>query len=299
MSRLHNRDHFYKFSSVETARIIISNKTLRWSSPLVFNDPFDTQTGLVASIDPGEFADAFYARNCEMVLADSLPDYFDPHNRLHIAWNFLREARERFSPDELKKVFREEADKLAATLPDHLEKLSKSVATEMVHAKILCVAEDVNNVVMWSHYAQEHRGVAFKLKCLDDIDHPLIAARKVTYSDQYVEAGTALQLAEHFTGVKKIDLNSLVWETVFMKHADWSYEREWRCYWPLIREPRDVPHVDERENARIFDSIYFGCRMPQSVIEEMTALCRDQLPNAHIFKARKSHTNFDLVFDLL
>jgi len=40
----HNKTHFYKYTDINTARLILQNKTWRWSSPSLFNDPFDTQS---------------------------------------------------------------------------------------------------------------------------------------------------------------------------------------------------------------------------------------------------------------
>lgn len=44
----HDRSRFYKYVSAETAKIVLETKQVRYSSPLVFNDPFDVQTGLPA-----------------------------------------------------------------------------------------------------------------------------------------------------------------------------------------------------------------------------------------------------------
>ena len=50
----HDRRFFYKYMSAETARIILANRRLRWSSPILFNDPFDIhiQTPLSSTASP-------------------------------------------------------------------------------------------------------------------------------------------------------------------------------------------------------------------------------------------------------
>lgn len=40
-NRRHDRRFFYKYMTAETARIVLANRTLRWSCPVLFNDPFD------------------------------------------------------------------------------------------------------------------------------------------------------------------------------------------------------------------------------------------------------------------
>lgn len=43
MPRTHERDSFYKYMTVGTAKAVLTNTSLRYSSPLLFNDPFDHQ----------------------------------------------------------------------------------------------------------------------------------------------------------------------------------------------------------------------------------------------------------------
>ena len=40
-NRRHDRQYFYKYVSAKTAQAILTTRTLRWSSPILFNDPFD------------------------------------------------------------------------------------------------------------------------------------------------------------------------------------------------------------------------------------------------------------------
>ena len=40
-NRRHDRSSFCKYTTAETAKAILGGRVLRWSSPLLFNDPFD------------------------------------------------------------------------------------------------------------------------------------------------------------------------------------------------------------------------------------------------------------------
>lgn len=51
----HSMSYFYKYSSMNTSKNILSTKNFRYSSPLLFNDPFDTQTELVFDDDINSF----------------------------------------------------------------------------------------------------------------------------------------------------------------------------------------------------------------------------------------------------
>ena len=57
-NRKHQRQSFFKYTSAETARQVLANRTLRWSSPLLFNDPFDVPRELLFGITPEELVQA-------------------------------------------------------------------------------------------------------------------------------------------------------------------------------------------------------------------------------------------------
>jgi hypothetical protein len=54
---LHDRKHFYKYTTAETAKTVLQNGTLRWSSPSLFNDPFDVQFDLHTEYDRNKVAE--------------------------------------------------------------------------------------------------------------------------------------------------------------------------------------------------------------------------------------------------
>src|SRR3546814_10709392 len=84
----------------------------------------------------------------------------------------------------------------ALNLSTSLEKFSDELAAHMQHGRTFCLTENINNVVLWSHYAEAHKGVGFKLRVLDDLVHPFLLAKPVTYSDAYFCVGDSVQMAE-------------------------------------------------------------------------------------------------------
>ncbi len=46
MANLNGIDHFYKYCTAETAKLVLKNRSRKWSGPLEFNDPLDTQFDL-------------------------------------------------------------------------------------------------------------------------------------------------------------------------------------------------------------------------------------------------------------
>lgn len=276
---------------------MIEHRTLRWTNPLRFNDPFDTQTRIVAmNLDAERFAHAFAKRYREIVLNDELPTYFKTDKELHRVAALMRKA----SDDEKHKAverFGGYALEMAGNLDQHLARFSAEISAHLQYGLTICLTEDINNVVMWSHYAEDHRGVGFKFRVLDELDHPFIAARKVNYSRDYISMGAAENIADHLFDVGTIDMAALCWDLVYLKHEDWGYEREWRCYLPLLDRDAPAGFMDYRQDPRLFESVYLGCCMPDNEAQEFVELVRRHLPATTVLKARKSTANFDLQFE--
>ena len=101
----------------------------------------------------------------------------------------------------------------------------------------------------------------------------------------------------HLTGERPIDMAELIWKIAYTKHADWSYEREWRLHRPLVDQPAGDGYSIVSEDDRVFEAVYLGCRMPEEHVAEMTALVRRHLPDTRIFCGRKDTRSFSLVFE--
>jgi len=88
---------------------------------------------------------------------------------------------------------------------------------------LVCFSDDWVNPLMWSHYAEKHRGI-----CLGfDVD------TRVLHQVRYVSDRPSLEVPPTLETAQ-----GLLWT----KFRDWSYEREWRAWLQL----------DERENGLYF-----------------------------------------------
>ena len=253
MSRAHNRSHFFKYMSVETALKAILSHSLRWSSPLKFNDPFDHQIGF--SFDfTGEQIGKRLFEEMEQIVFGGKTGFKNPTLFTMLAMR-LHSIKDRLPRDEVLKDFSEASAEIAENLDAHINKLHVAIQEHLTHSRVLCVAEQHDNVVMWSHYGDQHRGVVLQLRCVDEIDNTLLTARKVNYSRAYPGFPSLENYVRHLTGEEPLDIAKLSWDIAFTKHEDWSYEKEWRVHIPLLDErPGDGYSIDE-ENPRVFGDV--------------------------------------------
>jgi hypothetical protein len=235
-SRTHDRTDFFKYASFRTAMRVIESRSFRWSSPTKFNDPFDHQTGFVLRADPMEFAKCLTDSIERVVFADSEPN-IKPASLFSTLTLHMRSLRHRLPREKVLKELHEASIEVAENLHAHIGQLNAAIQEQLCHSRVFCVSENHDNVVMWSHYAEEHRGVVFKLRCIDEIDNALLAAQQVSYTDSFLEFPGADEYARHLTCEAPLDFAPLCWMIAFTKHTDWSYEREWRTHVALLHKP--------------------------------------------------------------
>ena len=157
-------------------------------------------------------------------------------------------------------------------------------------------SETYDNVVMWSHYADEHRGVVFRVGCLPEVDNLLLVARKIRYTQSFDMFPGAEDYARHLTSEKPIEMSEVCWEVAFTKHSDWAYEKEWRVHMPQLDQPKGDGFTLIPEDRRVFQELYLGCRMDPRTAGELRKVAEEQLPDMKVFQSRMRTDGFGLQF---
>lgn len=294
-TRLHDRPVFFKYTSLATAHLVLKSRSFRWSAPTLFNDPFDHQTGFVIDESPAAFASFLFDSSARIIFGDEEPAP-NPDSVLLQSAMGLRRIRDRLPKDEVLASLRQGAMEVASRLHEHIANFNQVLQLHLCSSRIFCVSETPRNVVMWSHYADEHRGAVFELGCVDELDNRLLAARQVEYTDRFVSFPSSKQYALHLTGEAPFDIVPLVWRIAFSKHIDWAYEKEWRVHLPLLDVSVGEGHIFLEEPAPVFKSITLGCRATDRDVADTVDLVKTHLPKMAVRRAVKSHNAFDLDF---
>lgn len=293
--RLHDQNHFFKYASFKTAIRIIQGHSFQWSTPVKFNDPFDHQAGFVLDIDEAEFASLLTA-SIERVIFTDVHLGEGPSPVFTNLLLMLRTMRDRLPRQDILTEIYQTSLTVAQNIKDGVDTFNSAVHSHLCHSRVFCVSEQNDNIVMWSHYADEHRGVVFKLRCIDAIDNRLLAARQVIYTDSFLSFPSANQYARHLTGEQPIDMVALSRNAAFTKHLDWSYEKEWRVHIPLLNEPEGDGYAIYDEDPQIFETVYLGCRMAKEQIQTVVKAIQTYLPKTEIYLAERSKKSFALSF---
>lgn len=69
----HSKSHFYKYLSTNAVKAVLTNKSVKWSSPILFNDPFDMPTKFDFDFSGAELAEALLEEQVRLVFSDEEP----------------------------------------------------------------------------------------------------------------------------------------------------------------------------------------------------------------------------------
>ena len=195
-------DHFYKYRSIGNDQVnftkdILTKNELYWASPLSFNDPFDCAPVHV-------LAGSYLKRKLAIrrIIRDKMPRLSKQDVKARTT------AAMRRSPKDIERM------------------MSESQAALMENTGVCCLSAIPDNILMWSHYADSHRGICLRftpeVKKLaqpkaDDLHFEL--SFPVKYSDTRPKIDILWR-----------DRPDLLEKMLLTKADFWSYEHEWRMF---------------------------------------------------------------------
>ncbi|BFU93427.1 MAG: hypothetical protein NTNFB02_01490 [Nitrospira sp.] len=245
------------------------------------------------SFNPDEMSRLLFEATESLIFSESIPELTGGSLLTNMILA-LRPIRHQLPRAELIQEMREGCNDTANRICNGgIDEVSEQIQATLWESRVLCVSELHDNVVMWSHYAEEHRGVAFKLRCIDEIDNALLAARPMLYSHSFLPFPDVETYVKHLTGEQPLNWGDLCQNLSLIKHVDWGYEKEWRVH--LHKGSRDGFDVYP-ENPQVFEAIYLGCRMDDNRVGEIVKLVRQHLPGTKLLRGVKSSTQFALSF---
>jgi hypothetical protein len=129
---------------------------------------------------------------------------------------------------------------------------------------IFCLAETQDNNLMWSHYANSHKGF-----CLE-WDASKFNAEKVTYQKNIAKFELLNVIKSQFGLGNEVEDGVKIWEALKVKLIEWKYEGEYR--FQLGNGMRDLIKTRNDKFALVsydpnwIKAIIFGCRMDKRAI---------------------------------
>ncbi|RWQ28466.1 MAG: DUF2971 domain-containing protein [Mesorhizobium sp.] len=282
-----SRIHFFKYMSAGTAKIVLANRTLRWSTPGTLNDPYDLQFDLQISADRSRVRPLALERLWEVFKGRRSAETGKPLAQLiqlaglSAPQMTRQEFERRFGP-----AFDEGFERMMKILPE----VNAEVRQQMQSSKVLCLTVDPQCPPMWAHYADNSRGVVLRFRTIPAFDSYFGLAQCVKYVTQPPQLISEDQLVDMFAGLSGVDVNGALDNLVFTKGVGWSYEQEWRISVGDGWKPGSS-FEDLTFGRNELDGLIFGIKTSEKDRTEILSLL-DKFPNVKLMEAARSFGGF-------
>ncbi|RXJ50066.1 DUF2971 domain-containing protein [Gelidibacter gilvus] len=219
------------------------NGEMWFSNPSDFNDPFDCDINMKIQNSSQE----------------KIQNYFEKYLVKHFGIKEL-------SGIDKNRITREE-----------FEKLINIVSKRVTQRKgVACFMSNCENLLMWAHYANSHKGISLKFDILEDIEF-FSPAKKVIYTRDYPEY-------DYLN-----DKNDFVNQMFFTKSEDWEYEGEVR----ILKDKNG----NYQFNPNSLKEVIFGCKISDGDKKTLIKIIKNYYPNTKLIQAKKNESKFGLEFN--
>lgn len=286
---VNNLGVLYKFASLRVAREILESGRVKITNPLHFNDPFDCNIPAINVRD----VDLLDIIKKEMI--DNCPVSLSREERRKLEKHLCKGKLKAENRGSNKEIY-EELRKLPSLWDENLGRL-----------RVLSLTDRRDSILMWSHYADSHRGVALHFDYMSPV---FSLARKVKYERQgkgislFIKRSVKLlarkiavedgEQVDRFTDeLSKETLDALV-EYLLIKKIEWAYENEYRVILPsdadLVVKDRQLDMDFVNFDAKSLKGVTFGAcasQGDQGDIEKIKSLMESKYPDAKLREAKK------------
>ena len=162
---------------------------------------------------------------------------------------------------------------------------------------VLCLSKNLNQPLMWSHYAQSHQGLMIEF----DASHSALNKRRSEKDDFGFLRDVVYSERRPTLNIDALNDGRGFQTFALTKSSHWSYEEEQRFVWPLEQ-------CDKSEDGTVslialppasVVSVTLGCRASEATEDQLLQTLAGQESCAHIVvrRARMHPKEFELVYE--
>lgn len=257
-------EFLYRYQPFQKFYESICHEALTFSDPASLNDPFDCRT-LVSSDSTKEERERFLKNLKENPSSES------EHKREEFIESVDKDLNSGFHHKKLE---------FHSHYIDRLEEILKNHAKKTLG--ILCLSEYRDHILMWSHYAEYHKGICIEFR-KDALESNFKYCKPINYRKELPSLGEYLDSSQE--GQVKLFL--------MRKFKHWEYEQEWR----VIRRFNDLNETSKRNielPKGLISGIILGCEIPDENKEKIKKVLQKKNQGIQLYQAEKSRSKYSL-----
>lgn len=268
----------YKYLDAEGAIKTLENCSLKFSSPLELNDPFECLYGAISQKSRDElYRLLFNARYFKKDWIKICDERFGIENE--------NEALRLFNIAEFSDLFEILFEMMFRSLSDNMHRTFPKMRKEVLIFKAICCFSDKwDNLLMWGHYAGKHTG------CVIGFDSNEIA-RQVGNPLQvrYPQENKRVPMPTSTTEVRE-----MADKAMRTKAKDWEYEDEWRVISNITDLESKGGVFTHTFEATAVKEIIIGMRADAHLKQSMAHFWQKPTTNCKFYFAYPNSSDFKL-----
>lgn len=280
------KEIFYKYRAMNTNLI----ESLCWdkvfyASPATFNDPLDCK---MFSIENNSSIDELRKIYAQLKLPRTLKDAeknIKGKNIRNKIKPFLEEMAKTTVIDDLNRISYE------STNPDYAgttEEIEIGILTANIYSElrehysrgVFCFSKRGKNMLMWSHYGDEHKGICIGYS---KDRKPTPDIKSVIYGKHGVIKTSSLYNA--FVKNDKDEQATIENEILLKKSSAWRYEKEYRL----------ISNIGLQDSPLMLEEITFGLRCPAEVRHTIIKMMEGRCPEIKYYEMILTNKSANLI----
>lgn len=290
-NRRHGMYCFYKYVTADAAKAILSSCTLKWSSPQLFNDPFDVPRRAKLPFTVDELQEAMR----EELIAVLEGRVQTVHPVLRHLYGALRNVADAHQRELLLDEVRTSLRNMTPTSTKALEMFGDMWRQMVPTLRILCLSEVNDSPMMWAHYAENNKGAVLRFDVIDDLDTNLLLAHSVTYSPHDPTLPGKEVWARSLVRHEPMPWQEYFRDYYYVKRMEWQHEREWRVISYAPDGESALFHYDGF-HPRELSAVYLGANTSPDDEAAIAARLSGRFAHVSLYRSRFDHDRRQLTF---
>lgn len=288
-------DFLVKYCSATTAAAILNSRSLRWSAPNLFCDPFELTHTASLNFDPHILLQAATQTAIGMVFAKDDPKGNSPLMNVIRRWR----DEERFtSPEEAEEVLRELLSRMVDARQSVVDKVMADWRLFSRSIRICSLVAKTDNLSAWSRFADHHRGIAIRFKA--DEFTQLANPKPVLYRNYRPEITNLKEQLGCVLHNETFQAQEHFFDKLCHKPPINSDEQEWRVF---RKDTRDIGNDETQwfedvpfERSDI-SAVYFGAFTPTADKRAIYSIIKEHYPQTKLFQAKAVSGKYEIEFE--
>lgn len=280
---------------------VLDNLKIRFTQPSALNDPFESLPMIERIMEENDFYkllnDHVGENELRKTIKDTIRHELRPYERVmnldfSLSEEFIDEVMNNF--EDITQPFIREALNPENLDESYSQNFKKRFSTTF---GILSLTQNPDNLLMWSHYSDSHRGFLIEFKeganffdqQISDVD-TIRKLKKVRYVTERPQI-------ESLFDPQKVDqddyMEELMSQFFYIKSERWEYEMEMRMILPLENsdETFELPNGEKVHlfsiPPNLIKSVVLGSQMPERTEEKLfEILKRGHFDHIDIYRAK-------------